>query len=286
LDGKSTVYWHMNFGSQTRVFHSYHTTRANPEDIQVLEHPALASMREMLTVTESPHHDTYIPDQGSSPILLRGVPRAVQLQMSQPDTFKTASPDAIHAATQVCRPNVKSNIVAVSYPDNLYEELTTNGYTLEVIVTGLRILFSAYMAVRKESLVEVTQRYEKALAQESDSAASATQSPGPQKKRMRGSGKGVQACSRPTFDDVQIVVSTDNPGSSADSRAVTERRSKVLTALLHLIAANMTGIDTLLFHSDMQSLDLAIAAFDQICTSKTPLVSLLVRIHDIAAHWN
>ena len=32
-------------------------------------------------------------------------------------------------------------------------------------MTGLRILFSAYMAVRKESLVEVTQRYEKALAQ-------------------------------------------------------------------------------------------------------------------------
>ena len=47
----------------------------------------------------------------------------MQLQMSQPDTFKTASPDAIHAATQVCRPNVKSNIVAVSYPDNLYEGL-------------------------------------------------------------------------------------------------------------------------------------------------------------------
>jgi hypothetical protein len=124
LDPGAGVEWHVHF-ADPNLFYAYGSVLFAQDEIQVAEHPALASLREALVAEGQP--TTTIADGRPTPVLVMGAERRVSIR-TVPDAggggpswlygmaFARATPDAIREATTVIDPPTSSNILAMMAP--------------------------------------------------------------------------------------------------------------------------------------------------------------------------
>lgn len=120
--------WHLNF-ADPELFGFYGGPLLAQDELQVLEHPALASLRHAL-LAEGRAARTTEGDR-ATPVLVAGVERRVRLRL-EPDpgaglphglygnAFAAAPADAVARATVVLDPPTVSNILAMSAPPGGY----------------------------------------------------------------------------------------------------------------------------------------------------------------------
>ncbi len=124
LDEAAALEWHVNF-ADPNLFYAYGSVLFAQDEIQVAEHPILASLREALVAEGRP--TTTIANGRPTPVLIMGAERRVSIQTT-PDAggsrpswlygmaFARATPDAIREATTIIDPPTISNILAMMAP--------------------------------------------------------------------------------------------------------------------------------------------------------------------------
>lgn len=159
--------WHMNF-ADPRLFAAYGSPLMAQDEWQVLEHPALASLREALLHAEHPA----LTRQGgiSTPVLISNVPRQCAIDLSGGATsettplsswwrslfkathssvtsgslygnaFASASSADVLRATKVLNPPILSHIIALAAPTG------TGAYSTRQITDILQTAFSGFSA--------------------------------------------------------------------------------------------------------------------------------------------
>ncbi|WP_395739623.1 hypothetical protein [Prosthecobacter sp.] len=156
--------WHMNF-ADPRLFAAYGSPLMAQDEWQVLEHPALASLREAMLRHEPP---ALTRENGiSTPVLIVNAPRQCCIDLSgsatsarpwwsrflssatpQPlygNAFASATQDAVLHATTVLNPPIPSHIIALAAPTG------TGVYTPRQITDILQTAFSGFSAAVIES---------------------------------------------------------------------------------------------------------------------------------------
>lgn len=165
-----TGVWHLNF-ADSRLFAAYGSALMAQDEWQVLEHPALGSIREALLAEERPALTR--ADGISTPVLISSVPRqcAVDLtggdaapsgqpllqgvlkRLSAPkrrktlygNAFSSASQEEVLRASVALNPPPLSNILAIAAP-------TGSGvYTVREIADVLQTAYSGFAAAVLES---------------------------------------------------------------------------------------------------------------------------------------
>jgi len=125
-DTDTCLHWHMNF-AHTDAFHFYAGSLLAQDELQVVEHPALASVREALLAEGL---STATVEAGrATPLLVRGVERRCWLR-TDPDAaagrprglygslFAHASEETVRRAVEPLVPPTTSHVVAISAPSN------------------------------------------------------------------------------------------------------------------------------------------------------------------------
>lgn len=118
-DTESKMHWHLNFANFD-LFSAYAGSLLAQDEMQVLEHPDLARVRQAL---QAERLSTLVTDRvGPTPFTLTGVPRRGVIETApsprQPgglygNRFAAASVDQVLAATSVIEPPTLSNVVAM-----------------------------------------------------------------------------------------------------------------------------------------------------------------------------
>jgi hypothetical protein len=153
--------WHLNF-AHADLFRAYGGPLFAQDEMQVAEHPALASLREATLA-----HDMGIVtvEAGrATPILIGGVERrcaiATEPNPSQGrpqglygNQFARATPEAIRAATTLLDPPTISNILAMEAPPP-----EQGLYTADQIDYILSTAYTGFCAARRESALELEER--------------------------------------------------------------------------------------------------------------------------------
>jgi hypothetical protein len=151
---KNSVEWHLNFAN-VDLFAYYGSGLFAQDEMQVAEHPTLASLREALlrdklsTLTAEGEKPT--------PILIRGVQRRVRIATDanagegRPNglygnNFGYGSADAVRRAALAIDPPTTSNIIAIEAPS-----YGTGEYTAEQIRFVLSTAYTGFRAARLES---------------------------------------------------------------------------------------------------------------------------------------
>jgi len=144
----NAVEWHVNF-ADSHLFVAYSSSLLAQDELQVLEHPALGSVREALEASGDP---ALTVERGQpTPVLVAGVERRCHLateanaEEGRPhglygNQFARASADAIRRATHRLEPPTSSNIIAMEAPPGgwgAYDESTIR-YILTTAYTGFR----------------------------------------------------------------------------------------------------------------------------------------------------
>lgn len=141
----STIRWHMNFADQ-HLFGYYAGSLFAQDEIQVAEHPVLASLRQKLTgLGRAP----VTVERGSpTPALVTNAERrcAVDTRGIYGNTFGTISRERVIAATRVLHPPTRSNILAIEAPKH-----GSGRYSREDFGTVLETAYSGHLALREES---------------------------------------------------------------------------------------------------------------------------------------
>lgn len=118
------VHWYLNFAHYD-LFCAYGSSLFAQDEMQVAEHPALASVRHALV--DSGDDPLTVEDGVATPILIHGVERRCMIA-TDPNSdegrpfglygnnFSSASEQAIRRATRVLDPPTISNIIAVEAP--------------------------------------------------------------------------------------------------------------------------------------------------------------------------
>jgi len=134
--------WHVNF-ADPQLFFGYGSSLFAQDEMQIAEHPILASLREALLATNQPA--VTIDGDMPTPVLVRGAQRRVAIAtdanrlQGRPhglygNRFADASPDIIRRATQPIVPPTITNLIAIAAPaggsgtytrDDIYDILTT-----------------------------------------------------------------------------------------------------------------------------------------------------------------
>lgn len=153
-DCSACVEWHVNF-ADPRLFVAYGSSLFAQDEMQVAEHPLLASIREALLSRGLPA--STIDDAGPTPILIRHVERRLSIS-TEPDAalgrpfglygnrFKSAAIEVVCKATSRIDPPTYSNIIAMaSLPGG------TGEYTEAQIRYILATAVTAFAAARYES---------------------------------------------------------------------------------------------------------------------------------------
>jgi hypothetical protein len=141
---KNTVDWHLNFADR-ELFHFYAGNLLAQDELQVLEHPALGSLRRAL------QHDklsTLVEENGRpAPILVQGVERRIHLETQRSglygNAFARASADIVKNATTRLAPPTVSNILAIEAPAG-----GRGNYTADQIRAILTTAFTGFKAAR------------------------------------------------------------------------------------------------------------------------------------------
>lgn len=151
------VEWYLNF-ADPHLFVAYAGSLLAQDELQVLEHPALGSVREWLSASADPRDRPLTEENGeATPVLLRGVPRRCAFA-TDPDLlegrplglygnrFARAKEDAIRAAVTVLDPPTISNILAMAAPPG-----GSGAYTMDEIRAILVTAYTGFRAARLES---------------------------------------------------------------------------------------------------------------------------------------
>jgi hypothetical protein len=141
---KNTAEWHLNFADR-ELFNYYAGGLLAQDELQVLEHPALGSLRRAL------QHDklsTLVTQNGeATPILVQGVERRIQLDTQRSglygNAFSHAPADVVKAATTRLAPPTISNILAIEAPRGGH-----GNYTAQEIRSILTTAFTGFKAAR------------------------------------------------------------------------------------------------------------------------------------------
>lgn len=155
---RAAVEWHLNFACSA-LFCAYRGPMFAQDELQVAEHPALGSLREVM-LHDQPHPDLAARTRdvfGPTPVLIRGVERRCAVAIApdaaagRPDglygaRFGVAPPETVTAATRALTPPTVSNILAMEAPtggDGVY----TAAQIRDVLVTA----YTGFTAARVES---------------------------------------------------------------------------------------------------------------------------------------
>ena len=146
--------WHVNF-ADPQLFVAYGSPLLAQDELQVLEHPALGSLREFLLAERLP---TLTEEHGAAtPILCTGVQRLCQLDTA-PDVeagrprglygnrFAREPAPAIQAAVRVLSPPTVTNLICMAAPAG-----GDGRYSMKEIASILTTAWTAFSAARWES---------------------------------------------------------------------------------------------------------------------------------------
>jgi len=151
------IAWTLNF-AHSSLFIAYAGPLFAQDEMQVMEHPALASVRERLKDDPDPRLRPLTREGGlATPVLLRGVERRcaiatdVNADEDRPrglygNAFARASEAAVLRATRVLSPPTISNILAIEAPEG-----GMGRYGLEQLFDALSTAYSGFSAARAES---------------------------------------------------------------------------------------------------------------------------------------
>ncbi|MCD8487801.1 MAG: poly(ADP-ribose) glycohydrolase [Desertifilum sp.] len=146
--------WYLNF-ADLDLFYAYGSPLFAQDEMQVAEHPALASLREALLANEI---NLFTAEKGGpTPVLVRGVERrcaiATNPNASQQrpfglygNNFARATTEAIALATKPLNPPTVTNILAISAPS-----CRSGSYTQKQIEHILTTAFTGFTAARLDS---------------------------------------------------------------------------------------------------------------------------------------
>lgn len=218
-EGRPVVSWYKNF-AHSHLFIAYAGGLYAQDEMQVAEHPILASLREALTSSRDKRFRPLTTEGNEpTPILIRGVERRIFVKTDRNPgagrpyglyggAFAAASEAAIRNASVVLKPPTISNILALEAPPG-----GRGAYRYDEIQFILRTAFSGYRAAVVDSFRAAKE-------------------------------KGFE--SAPPF----VVIHTGNWGTGAYGG------NKVLMALLQVLAARLAGVDKLVYHTfERQSSD-------------------------------
>jgi hypothetical protein len=153
------VEWYLNF-AHADLFCAYGFAVFAQDEIQVAEHPVLASLREALLSGDIP---PFTVERGApTPILIRGVERRCAIAtdidpaLDRPqglygNNFARASAEAITAATITIDPPTITNIIAIEAPSGGY-----GSYQYDEIEYILTTAVTAFTAAKIESQLAAT----------------------------------------------------------------------------------------------------------------------------------
>jgi hypothetical protein len=148
------VVWHLNFAHYD-LFRYYGSGLFAQDEMQVAEHPVLASLREALVHEKL---STLTVEEGRpTPILIRGAERRVSVATNpnasegRPsglygNRFSQAQPDVVRRAITKLNPSTISNIIAMEAPPG-----GSGDYTVAQIRYILSTAYTAFHAAKQES---------------------------------------------------------------------------------------------------------------------------------------
>jgi Poly (ADP-ribose) glycohydrolase (PARG) len=154
------IEWYLNFAASD-LFYAYSGSLFAQDEMQVAEHPALASLREGLL---DKNINMFTVEKGEpTPILISGVERrcAISTDINSAEdrpfglygnNFSEGSPTAIKKATKPLNPPTISHIIAMEAPS--YGHGT---YTKEQIEYILTTAFTGFFAARIETKLQIKQ---------------------------------------------------------------------------------------------------------------------------------
>jgi Poly (ADP-ribose) glycohydrolase (PARG) len=151
--GHKTMHWHVNLAGN-RLFSYGKGALFNENEVQVLEHPCLASLA--MAIKDVKNHGvkglstlTHEPQVGPTPILIKGAQRRceVNTRLLDPEFFADASEDEIRHVTNPCKIPMITNIVAL--PN--VSAGTSNKYTVAQIRRLFIYAYTGFRAVVLES---------------------------------------------------------------------------------------------------------------------------------------
>lgn len=237
------VEWYLNF-AHSDLFCAYGERVFAQDEMQVAEHPALASLREALLTEKI---EPFTVERGEpTPILIRGVERRCAIA-TNPDpvqerpnglygnNFAKATPEAIELATTPLNPPTITNIIAMEAPSGEY-----NFYEYDIIEFILATAVTGFVAAKIESQLEIV-------------------------KPIVSIHTGFWGC-----------------GAYGGNR--------ILMALLQLLAARLSQVDKLVFHTSDDAGSKALATARSILDRElaiddTSIPQLLDKIYAKAFKW-
>ena len=217
--------WHLNFADRN-LFGYYQGALFAQDEMQVMEHPILGSVRSWLeekSLENSNYHPNTQDASGSpTPYLFRGVERRVKIatgknsQEGRPyglygNHFMRASKEAIEKAMTVLNPPTISNILAISAISPRY-----GFYTREQIVKLFTTVYTGFVAARVES-----QRTGEVIEDVKNK---------------------VEEVEKESEKGIRTIIHTGNWGCGVFGGNPT------LIALIQLLGAYFAGIDILVYH--------------------------------------
>jgi hypothetical protein len=149
--------WHVNFADPD-LFVAYGSALLAQDELQVLEHPVLGSLREALLTSG---HPARTRENGrSTPILVAGVPRQCALDIfPDPDQgrprglygnqFQQASWDSIRSALTILRPATITNLICIAAPTG------SGRYTAAQVENALETAYTGMKAAQVESRLKM-----------------------------------------------------------------------------------------------------------------------------------
>jgi len=245
------IEWHLNF-ADLDLFMGYGGSLMAQDELQVAEHPALASLREMLLAESeaSPEREPCTRDESDNPTpyIITGIERRLSISVdANPDKgrpdgiygkrFADASEDTIRRAVKLIFPPTITNLIAMEAPSR-----GKGNYNLAQIKDIFTTAYTAFVAARYVSTVIARKK------------------------------------SRPV-----VTIHTGNWGTGAYGG------NKTLMVLIQLAAAKAAGINRFVYHSILtqsyrEALDILIHKIIP-NNKRITLPSLFEQIHALGFKW-
>ncbi|MCA9174821.1 MAG: hypothetical protein KDB14_10095 [Planctomycetales bacterium] len=145
--GDGCDHWHMNFAHHD-LFHSYGQFMFAQDEVQVAEHPSLASLRECMLRRSDRLRPLTVENGSPTPILFLSVPRVATIDTRQIYGARFASADdaLIRACVKEVEPPSCSNILAIEAPVASGNRVYTRGeikFAIRTAYSGFRALILA-----------------------------------------------------------------------------------------------------------------------------------------------
>lgn len=154
--GGDAVDWWMNFADAS-LFFGWSTGLFAQDELMIAEHPVLAAVRVRAERTGEIRPRTVATDGGPTPVLVRGAPRRLAIDLAARSdlglprgiygrAFATASEAALDAVAEPLDPPVPTNVLAMAAP-----EPGSGAYTRETIRSILDVATAGFAAAVAET---------------------------------------------------------------------------------------------------------------------------------------